>query len=61
MNKELANYLLYACLGGALIFALVAILHFREPEGSNENQVFLVAGVLLGIAMMIIYDRTKGK
>ncbi|MEO7995448.1 MAG: hypothetical protein ABI743_13710 [bacterium] len=58
MNNQQSNFLLYALLGASLMFAATALMHFVEPEGSNRNQVYLVIGVLLVFALMIIYDRS---
>lgn len=60
-KEEHGNFLLYGLLGGAVVFAAAAIFRFVEPEGSNLVQVSLVVGVLLGIALGVIFDRAWKK
>lgn len=58
MRSTPATLVLYTLLGGGLVFAVLALFRFIEPEGSNLVQVSLVIGILLGIAIGIILDRT---
>ena len=59
VHGNFLNYALYIALGGALIFAIMAVGNFVEPEGSNQMQVWVTIGILTAIAVLMIMDRSQ--